>query len=274
MKRVITSFALCLLLLLPLSAWSADVVSTWRHQNKTSMTLAMRDVNHIRMDTGKDSYILVNAEKVYMISRQDGKWTAMDMDVLAGMMNQFGIRAGTTPPQETDYQSTFKKTGRTETVAGYQGDVYAVETKDQSGQLIDRSEVVFSTHADVKLASKAWMNIASRMGDIVGAQTSRDIETAAKQAPYGGMLRVGEMALVSIEKPSLDATYFDLPKGAEIVDMDTIGSHGEQAGNEARDAGLEELGEAAAQDAQEQTEPDAIEEVKKGVDGLFKKIFN
>ena len=277
MKRIITAFTFCLCLLLPLSAWSQDIVSTWRHQNGTTMKLAMRNANHVRMDTGKDKYILVNGEKVYMVSKRDGQWTVMDMDVLAGMMSRFGIQAGATSQNADDYQSSFKNTGRNETVAGYRGSVYVAETKDQSGQLIDRSEIVFSKHQDVAEASKAWMSIASRLGDIVGAQTSKEIKEATKQAQtsgYGGMLRVGEMTLVSIKKPSLDAAYFDLPEGAEVVDMDTMSDQANQASDSADESNFaKELGEEAGNAAQEEAKQNTIDEVREGVNGLFKKIF-
>jgi hypothetical protein len=275
MKRILT--ALCLLLVIPLSAWSEDIVATWRHQNGNTMKLAMRDANHVRMDTGKDNYLLVNGEKEYMVSRQDGQWTAMDMDQLAGMMSRFGIQAGTTGQEANRYQSSFKDTGRTETVAGYKGSVYVAETKDEAGELIDRSEIVFSKHKDVELASKAWMSIATRLGNVVGLQTSQAIEKATKQAEtsgYGGMLRVGEMTLVSIEKPSLSTTHFDLPEFVEVMEMDNRPTQGGDTSNADDSPNFaKELGEEAGNAAQDEVKENTIDEVRKGVDGLFKKLF-
>lgn len=277
MNRTIATCSLCLCLLFPLSAWSESVVSTWRHKNGTTMILAMRDTNHVRMDTGKDRYILFDGTKVYMVSHQDGKWTAMDMDVLAGMMNQFGIRAGTKAPKQKDYTLVFRNTGRIETIAGYRGTVYVSETKDNDGQLIDSSEVVFSKHEDVKLASSAWISVASRMGDIIGMQTSQEIEQATKKAKasgYGGMLRVGALNLVSIKKPSLDIAYFELPEGTEIVDMDTMSGQGSKKSDTPDETKIvRELNEKASSAEQEETGQTDIDDVRKEVDGFFKKIF-
>lgn len=277
MKRIMPALTWCLLLVIPITARSEDIVATWRHKNGHTMKLSMRDANHARMDTDKDNYILVNGKKAYMVSNQDGQWTAMDMDVLSGMMNQFGIRAGSVSHNADAYQPSFKHTGRTETIAGYKGTVYVAETKDESGQLIDRSEIVFSKHPDVERASKAWMGVATRLGDIVGAQTSQAIEKASEQAEtsgYGGMLRVGEMVLVGIKKLSLDAAYFDLPEGAEIVDTETMSSRREKTDHAADDTDLAKTRGVDAQEAaQEDAEQTSMDEVRKGIDGLFKKRF-
>jgi hypothetical protein len=225
MNRILTIVSLCLILMTPLCARSEDIVSTWRHKNGNTMTLAMRNATQVRMDTGKDQYILLTGDKVYMVTRQEGRWTAMDMDMLAGMMSQFGIKAGTSDQNADAHQTSFRDTGRSESVAGYKGTVYVAETKNGAGQVVDRSEVVFSRHRDVELAGRAWLGIAARLGDIVGAQASETIEKASEQARvngYGGMLRIGEMTLVSIKKPSLEASYFDLPAGAEIIDMKSL----------------------------------------------------
>jgi hypothetical protein len=120
------------------------------------------------------------------------------------------------------------------------------------------------------------MSIASRLGDIVGTQTSQEIEKASQQGAtsgYGGLLRVGAMTLVGIKKPSLDAAYFDLPKEATIVDMETMSIQDKKTNDAAQTSIAKEL-EKEAQDADpEKAKQDTIDEVRKGVDGLFKKIF-
>ena len=278
MKPIIAIFLLCLLLLLPVSAWPEDIVSTWRHKNGNTIKLAMRDANRVRMDTGTDKYILLEGENMYMVTRQDGQWTAMDMDVLAGMMNRFGIQARAAEQKADAHPSRFEDTGRTETVAGYKGNVYVAETKDADGRPIDHVEIVFSKHADVEAAGKAWLRIASRLGDILGARTAQEIETAsvkADTADYGGILRVGEMSLVSIAKPALDAAYFDLPEGAEVVDAGAVAREDAQAGSAAADSDLAgELAKDAGDPDREMPGKNPVDDVKKGVDGLFKKIFN
>lgn len=278
MKRSV--IILSLVLVMPFSAWAEDIVATWQHKGNNTMTLSMRDTERIRMDTGADNYMLVSGEKVYMVTGQDGKWTVMDMDQLAGMMSRFGAQPGAASQDGDQYQSTFKNTGRTETIAGYKGSVYLAETKDGSGKVIDSSEVVFSKNKDVERASRAWMTLAMRMGNIIGKDTSVAVDRATKQAEmsgYGGMLRIDEMTLVSIEKPSLSAAYYELPKDAEKMDMGSL------PGGEAGTAGTgssgddsnfaKDLGKEAGDAAQDEVKQNTIEEVRKGIGGLFKKVF-
>lgn len=275
MNRI--AIVLCLMLMIPLSAWSADIVATWQHKGGNTMKLAMRDENHVRMDTGEGSYMLVSGKKVYMISMQNGQWTVMDMDKLAGLMSGFGVQPGDTNHEVDSYQSSFKKTGRTETIAGYKGNVYVAETKDGSGQLIDSNEIVFSKHKDIERASKAWMTIAMRMGSVIGNDTSLAVDRAAKKAEtsdYGGILRIDEMKLVSIDKPSLGDSHFELPKGAKMMDMNIPRSGGDRTGNQGDDSNFaKDLGEDAGKAAQDEVKQNTIDEVKKGVGGLFKSIF-
>jgi hypothetical protein len=275
MKRAI--IALLILLLMPLSAWSQDIVATWQQEGHT-MKLAMRDENHIRMDTTGDNYMLVSGQKVYMVSRQGDGWSVMDMDQLAGMMSRFGAQPKNIDRDADRYHSSFKKTGRTETVAGYKGTVYIAETRDESGKLVDSSEVVFSGDKDIKRVNKAWLTLAMRMGTIIGQQTSREIEEASQKAAtagYGGVLRIGKMTLTKVEKPSLKASYYELPAGAEKMDM--MASPNMDTGNDsqAQESSnfVKDLGKDAGSAAQDEVKQNTVDEVKKGVGGLFKKLF-
>lgn len=275
MKRI--AIALSLMLMMPFCAWSEDIVATWQHQGGNTMKLAMRDENRIRMDTGENAYMLVSGKKVYMVTGQAGDWTVMDMDQLSGVMSKFGAQVGNTAQAADDYQSTFKKTGRSETIAGYKGTVYVVETKDAAGKLIDSSEIVFSKHKDIRQVNKAWMAIATRLGSILGGKSSLALDQASKKAEmegYGGILRVGEMKLTRVEKPSLSAAYYELPKGARMTDIDPGMSGGKPAaGGEADSTFVKDLGDEAGNAAQEEVKQNTIDEVKKGVGGIFKKLF-
>jgi hypothetical protein len=277
MKRI--AIALCLLLLMPLSAWSQDIVATWQNQGGNPMKLAMRDQNHIRMDTGKNNYMLLSGQKVYMVSRQGAQWNVMDMDQLSGMMQRFGAQAGTTSKQTNQYSSSFRNTGRTETIAGYKGKVYIAETKDASGRVVNSSEVVLSKNRDIERINKAWMTMALRMGSIIGGQTSRDIEAASKKAEKsgsGGILRIGKMKLTKVEKPTLSAAYFELPAGAKMTNMTASpnmnGANSGQ-GQTGNSNFATDLGKKAGNAAQEEVQQDTVDQVKKGVGSLFKKLF-
>ena len=281
MKRIL--MILSLALVVPVAAWAEDIVATWQYDGKTTLKISMRDENRIRMDTGTTSYMLMSGEKVYMVSQDDGKWQYMDMDELAGMMSRFGARPAVSPQEVDRYRSTFKKTGRTETVAGYKGSVYVAETKDETGKVIDSSEVVLSKHKDIERVSTAWQTFALRMGTIIGQDSSVAVDRATKEARlsgYGGVLRIDDIKLVGVEKPSLSAAYFELPKGAERMDMANSYPAGmKEAPATAKEAEKDatfakDLGEEAGEAAKDEVKENTIEEVRKGVGSLFKKVFN
>lgn len=275
MKRILT--ALFVSLLMPLSAWSDDIVATWQFKGDMTMKMAMRDENHIRMDTGEGNYMLVSGEKVYMVTQSEGETNVMDMDQLAGLMSRFGATATDAGDASERYQSSFKKAGRTETIAGYKGTVYLSETKDESGEMIDKSEVVFSEHKDIQRINKAWRTFAMRMGSIIGKDTSLAVAQATEKAEmsgYGGILRIEEMRLTSVEKPTLSATYYELPHGAKMTDMGSPPSTGAGKGEpEGGSNFVKDLGTDAGEAAQEEVKQNTIEEVKKGIGGMFKKLF-
>ena len=100
-------------------AW-ADLVGTWKTERNESFTISYRDKQHIRMEAGPDAYILVSGDKVYMVNRTKGKWKAVEMDEMSGMMKMFG-KGPVNAKAIEDHKPHFEPTGRKETIAGYKG---------------------------------------------------------------------------------------------------------------------------------------------------------
>jgi hypothetical protein len=209
------------------AAW-ADLVGTWKTEDNNSLKISYRDKNHVRMEAGQDGYILVSGDKVYMVNRTKGKWQAVDMDEMSGMMKMFG-KGDLNAKSGEHYRPRFEPTGRKETVAGYTGEVYLVTYADGSGGKQEQ-EMVMSDHPDVKKLNEAWVSLASRMAQMTGKDMAEALESATKEARekgYGGILRSGdEMVLEKIEKPSLKASYYQLPAEAELVHMSGMGKGG------------------------------------------------
>jgi hypothetical protein len=206
------------------TAW-ADLVGTWKTDKNESLKISFRDKKHIRMEAGPDAYILVSGDKVYMVNRTKGKWKAVDMDEMSGMMKMFG-RGNVNAKAMEDYKPHFEPTGRKETIAGYKGEVYRVTYRDDSGRTQEQ-EMVLSDHPDVKKLNQAWVSLASRMSQMTGGNTAEALERATREARekgYGGMLRSGDdMILEKLEKPSMKASYYRLPEGVELVHMSNMG---------------------------------------------------
>jgi hypothetical protein len=76
----------------------------------------------------EDTYMLLTNQKVYMVRKENGKWSAFDMDQMSGIMKRFSKDTKSSSAQID--QQKFTDTGRYEAIAGYKGKVYEVEDKD------------------------------------------------------------------------------------------------------------------------------------------------
>ncbi|MBN1906512.1 MAG: hypothetical protein JW927_15595 [Deltaproteobacteria bacterium] len=104
----------------------------------------------------------------------------------------------------------------------------------------------------------------------------------AKENNYGVMIRMGtDMKLKSLKNASMDDSFFELPSGAEVFDMDSamneMQEDQEYPGNEeysesenAISQDAKDVGQAARDEVKNAT----VDEVRKGVRGLFDKVFN
>ena len=136
----------------------------------------------------------------------------------------------------------------------------------------ERSEVVLTSHPDLKAVNDAWIRLAKQMsaGFESGGSSmpSSYWDDARKDAPQAGMLRAGdEIVLRKFEKASLGANYYQLPAGVKF--MDTAGAGGaDPAAGLAKDTADKavEAAKSAAQDS-------VVEGVTQGVKGLFKNVW-
>jgi hypothetical protein len=270
MRSLLTLF---LVFSLPWTAFSADLLATWQSADGDLMKVAHRDDSHVRMETQPDSYMLLTGDKIYMVSKDEGKWKVVDMDQMAGLMKMYGgVAAGTI--QIDDYSTSFQATGRTEKIASYKGTVYLVEVRDENKELIEKDEVVFSKNSDVKRASQAMMAISAKMGNKMGPDISAQLDKAMLQAAendYGGALRYGtDMRLINIEKGPLPDAYFQLPQNSQLVEVPQpppaqSGQKGGFFGQLMGDS------EDAAKD---ETRSSTVDAVREGVRGALKGLFD
>lgn len=271
----------CLMLLvLTGTGWAGDIVATWKYSNGATMTLSARDDDHIRMDTAKDSYTLLTGGKTYMVTRGDDGWQATDMEKMAGMMG--GVFGGQKKVDVDDYKTTYKYTGKKETVAGYTGKIYQVEVRDGAGKLVSSDELVLSTSKDIFRINMAMARIGSKMSGMAASGMSAKPEAVKKQADqYGSVLRYGkDMTLVSIKKPSLKASHYELPSGTtqrevkapSTAPQDTTGAANEQTAGK-KSGFFGSLLKSSEDAAKEQTETNTTNEVKEGVNKIFNNFF-
>ncbi len=273
-------FIISLLLLFTGSAWAGDIVATWQYSDGSTVKLSARDDQHIRMDTAADSYMLRTGAKTYMVQKEDEGWRATDMAQMASMMGgMFGQKKA---PSVDDYTTTYKYSGRTETISGYKGKVYQVEVRDGAGKLVSSEEMVLSKSKDIRRINMAMMQIGSQMTGAAMPGMSKLTAAAQKEMDkYGSTLRYGkDMTLTSVKKPSLKASYYQLPTDTKqqqvkvppkVPQATTASAKEKTAGKKGGFFG--DLFKGSSDAAKDQTKGNSIGEVKEGVNKIFKSIF-
>jgi hypothetical protein len=258
---------------------SADIVATWRMNDGANTKLSIRDDQHVRIDTNeKDTYMLVKDLKVYMVRKEEGQWTAFDMDQMADMMKMF--KRNQKPFNKTDFQEKYKDTGRFETIAGYKGKVFEVEYTDPNGQK-KTDEIVLSKHKDVERIHKGWIVFASRMAQMLGQDSARNLDQSLKSAKmkgYGGMLRYGkDLILQRVEKPSLKISHYQLPPGTKMMDMPSMGKSGSYPtpppAQQKPDDSIANKNKGSDSSSDKESQPSVVEGVRQGVKSIFKKVW-
>ena len=218
MRYVIT----VVLALLPLSLW-AEVTGVYEIANGKTMELSYKDSEHIRMSMPGGQFMLVNGDKTYMVRQQNGQWVAMDLAAMGKMMQQMRQQGGkkSAPGKQGSSDAEFRDTGRTETIAGYEGSVYEVTANGET------NEIVLSDHEDIVALSRGWVQFTGNMSKQMGAmneQMQDDLLSKSDIDERGGILRVGnDMRVKSVSTDNKGADFYELPQGTRVQDMSNMG---------------------------------------------------
>ena len=106
-----------------------------------TMEVAWQDGETARIDPqGQPAYMLMQDGKLYSVSTVQGRTMVLDVSGMAAMLRQMGGRGagglGAVAPSAWGAArvSGVEATGRSETVAGIQGEVYEVRWRDSNGR--------------------------------------------------------------------------------------------------------------------------------------------
>jgi hypothetical protein len=209
------------LALLPFSLW-AEVSGVYEIEGGQTMELSYKDGDHMRMSMPGGQFMLVNGDKTYMVRQQKSQWVAMDMAAMGQMMQQMRQQSGQQAPQgqQGSSDATFRDTGRTETIAGYEGTVYEVTANGET------TEIVLSDHEDIVALSRGWVQFTGKMTKQMGAmnkQMQDDLLSQRDIEERGGILRVGnDMRVKSVSTENKGSDYYELPEGTRVQDMSNM----------------------------------------------------
>ncbi|MDX9873293.1 MAG: DUF4412 domain-containing protein [Spongiibacteraceae bacterium] len=208
---------LLLLALIPFALSShAAVKGTYRLEDGKQLQLIYLDPQRIRMTMGEEAQLVLRDGTTWMLSKQAGQWMAMDLKSMGGLM-QAVRRPAAIEDQKAD-EVSMRSLGRTETVAGYEGEVWEI----RSGE--ERYEVVLSDHPDVRELTEGWRYMAEKLASSFGVEAAQQLQEAlaAMPARQTGLLRQGNnMILIGIET-DVTASDADMPPGTTTMQMPSI----------------------------------------------------
>ncbi len=203
-----------LLLAGPLLAAGKATIQTGKGGDKVTMVLEYSGADRVRMNMPQqqegNGYMLVRDGKAWMVMDMQGQVMVMDMAQMAGMARGMGGPSN----EEAIKQELIKakKTGRKESIAGYDGEVYEMTWRDNRGT--HTADVVLSSHPDVVSYSRAWMGFAEGMASAMGKNKDMQKSIGSYLNKEGkGILKMGDEFVVQSIKPgNISDSRFKLPK--------------------------------------------------------------
>lgn len=204
--------ALMALLMLALPSAAIAAGGTATIESTTKQESLQFDVSWrgdmVRMDFPQQpgDYMIVRDGKGYSVSSQGGETMVLDMSSLQ-KMGQGGDKNGA-GMTSSRFQTLdlLEATGDAATVAGIEGEIYAIEWTDQQGES-HRSAVVLSDNAQAKGLTAALRTAAEAMGAAEADPLSKEV----LERDMGVLRFDNKFKLVSISGNVPAASDFELP---------------------------------------------------------------
>lgn len=229
------------------------------------------DKLRINMDQ-QDAYMVVRDGRTYVVNNADGELMVID---LSQTMAMFGSMAKAATPETVDVRvESLEATGRRETVAGIDGEIYRLRYLDEDGRS-QETEMVLSKDSRALGFRDAVFLMARSIADSV----DMDLEGADKLQNQlalrdMGVLRYGqEMRITDIQATRVEDSRFVLP--AEPTDLSGLGSlfGGGQQGNGGGLGGLFGGSQPADENDSSQQGGSAVENAGKEIGKAFGRLF-
>lgn len=172
---------------------------------QTDMSVRWADDN-LRMDfPGEQAgYMLIQGDKGHMVTEAEDQTIIMDLSMLSELAKQMSGEQEN--PAGASSLEQLEATGDTETVAGIEGEVYAIAWTDNGGNSHEET-IVLSDNTQVRELLDAFHNYQKAL---IGEP---DPIAEALEALGMGMLRQGDSFLiVSVNDETPDTSIFTLPE--------------------------------------------------------------
>lgn len=211
--------AMLAIALSPVFAWAAGTATIETEGERNTITWLNSNTIRVDMPTTDDGYMLARDGKVYVVSPDatEGMPSVMEIgDMMQGFAEMGNIAEDDNAGPLAVRITSVKATGKKESVAGIDGDVYEVTTTDKQGKT-ETMQAVFTDDPLTIEMTAAYLAITEAM---VGAEMMADFVNALPKNK-GGVLRMGDtMTVQSIAANAPPASAFELPaKPVNMGDM-------------------------------------------------------
>jgi hypothetical protein len=233
-------------------------------EKNTFMIFAYEELALARMtikmgDRNDKTSVILRDNKIYSVTEADGQQIVMDMAAIGKMA---GSAMDKNQSGDFFYSNliSLDKTGKKETVAGIEGDIYKMNWDDNG--TLRNSIIVLSKDKHVIDYTKAWIHFGDRMADALDIKRNAENDLREKISKKKvGILRLDDQfVLTSLSTDSPPSSKFELP--AEPMAIPDMGALGGMLGG-----GAAASGDAAGKSAGESTE-------KKGMWGMISDKLN
>ena len=194
----------------------ADAYGVFEMPGQTRTEVYYQDDDHIRINAGQKGYMLVSGDKVYSVMNQGGRKVAMDMGEMGKAMAKFS-QGGSSSGDNVTTDVEIRKTGKTETVAGFEGHVHEVTIDGRT------LEVVLSDNPRVVAATQGFLKAMVRAGQMLDPEDSGSTRKMLKdldETGYGGILRQKDgLTLVEATEVDKPDSFYQLPSDVNMMSM-------------------------------------------------------
>lgn len=187
-----------------------------------TMVVKVQDARNVRLEIpGGQGYQLVADGELFMVIDQGGTPMIMSAESFAKHMERFGQGGAGQLQQAAPEDVSVEDTGRDETVAGIDGDVYRISVTGADGGT-QTTEVVLTDDERVRLLQQGFLAVMRSSAAMMQGNAGADmqlLETIGEETGARGVLRVEGMTLRSVTRKDFPAGTFTLPENGRRMDM-------------------------------------------------------
>lgn len=192
------------------AAAHAELKGSYQIDQNKPLDLYYLDDQHMRVDIANKNQLVLKNSQSWILHRQGDQWLGVDADQAAAVLKS-------THGEELQKDIgpiELRDTGRTETVAGYQGKVFELHAGD------NHYELVLTDNPDVLALTNGWRKLALKLSQSLGAAQTQKLQQALSKIPdhgMGGLLRQDKQLVLTAVTKNINRSDVDMPPNTQLL---------------------------------------------------------